>query len=317
MSFSSDTKAELIRLPLQRPCCVLTELSALTQTTGSLNLLGAGRFRLTWQVEQAALARRIFRMLKDSLGLSPSLHFVEHSRLGGRRTCVLTVEGEDARRLLVALRMMDPQEGFLRRMTPRPQVTRQCCRRAYLRGAFLGAGSVTNPARGYHLEITTREEGLRDLVERQLAHAGIPARHRERRGVEVVYLKDGQAIADALALMEASGAMLQLENQRITRQMRGAANRALNCDEHNSERQLTAAEAQLTAIRRLNLSALTPALRGMAELRLAHPELSLEQLGALHRPPLQKSAAASRMRRLMQAAAELETENTEQETEST
>lgn len=135
--------------------------------------------------------------------------------------------------------------------------------------------------------------------------------------MEVVYLKDGQAIADALALMEASGAMLQLENQRITRQMRGAANRALNCDEHNSERQLTAAEAQLTAIRRLNLSALTPALRGMAELRLAHPELSLEQLGALHRPPLQKSAAASRMRRLMQAAAELEIENTEQETEST
>ena len=106
MSFSSDAKAELIRLPLERDCCVLAELSALTQTTGSLGFQGGGRFSVSWQVENAALARRIFRMLKERLGLSPSLHFVQHARLGGRRTCVLTVEGDDAPKLLTALRMM-------------------------------------------------------------------------------------------------------------------------------------------------------------------------------------------------------------------
>ena len=85
MSFSSEAKEEMIRLPLERDCCILSELSAITQTSGSLGFLGGGRFSVTYQVENAALARRIFRMLKEGLALSPKLHVVEHSRLGGRR----------------------------------------------------------------------------------------------------------------------------------------------------------------------------------------------------------------------------------------
>lgn len=312
MSFSSETKEELIRLPLERECCVLAELSALTQTLGSLSLAGGGRLRISWQTENAALARRIYRMLKDRMGLNPHLHFVEHSRLGGRKTCVLTLGEEETPRLLVALRMMEPDEQgvpVLRRTLPRPVITRQCCRRAYVRGAFLGAGSITNPDKAYHLEITARDEGLRDLVEKQLERGGLPARDTLRRGVPVVYLKGAQQIADALALMEAPQAVMRLENIRITRQMRGEANRGRNCDEHNSERQLDAARDQEEAIRLLAIHAglytLPPALRQIAEARLEHPELSLEDLGQSLDPPLTKSGTASRLRRLMAEARRL------------
>ena len=309
MSFSADAKAELIRLPMERECCAVTELSALTQTTGSLTFHGGGRISVIWQVENAALARRIFRMLKDGLGFAPTLQFVQHARLGGRRTCVLTVGETEAPRLLTLLRMMEPGEDgqpVLRRTLPRPQVTRACCRRAYLRGAFLGAGSVIGPDRGYHLEIVCRDEGLREMAKRQFEHAGIRVLCRTRRGIQVLYLKEAQAVADALALMGASQAVMKFENMRITRQMRGEANRASNCDEHNTERQLTASQEQVDAIKLLaihqGLFTLPPALREMAELRLSHPEASLEELGQLREPPLSKSGVSGRMRRLMQAA---------------
>lgn len=313
MSFSSDVKSELIRLPIERDCCALAELSALTQTTGSLGFEGGGRVNVSWQVENVALARRILRICKERFDLNPTLNFLEHSRLGGRRTCVLKLDAQEAPRLLTALRMMEPDETgkpVLRRALPKPQITRQCCQRAYLRGAFLGAGSITSPDKGYHFEITARDEGLRELVERQLERSGLPARHQERRGVSVVYLKGAQQIADTLALMGASSAVMKLENIRITRQMRGAANRASNCDEHNSERQLSAAAEQARAARLLaihrGLYTLPPALREMAQLRLDNPELSIEELGQKCDPPLTKSGVAGRMRRLVREAQELE-----------
>ncbi|MBR4710590.1 MAG: DNA-binding protein WhiA [Clostridia bacterium] len=317
MSFSSDAKAELVRLPLERDCCIITELAALTQTSGSLSMRGGGRFGISWQVENAALARRIFRMLKDPFGLTPQLVFVEHARLGGRRSCVLSIEGEDAVWLLTALGMMEPDESgkpVLRRTLPHPQVSKACCRRAYIRGAFLGAGAITSPDKGYHLEIVARDESFCELLERQMERSGLPARHEIRRGIPVVYLKGAQEIADTLALMEAPGAMMKLENIRITRQMRGQANRVANCDEHNSERQLTAAQEQVRAIELLaihrGLYTLPPALREIASLRLEHPDAGLEELGALLDPPVGKSGVNGRMRRLMAAARELRDELT-------
>ena len=315
MSFSSDAKAELIRLPLERDCCTITELAALTQTSGSLSMRGGGSFGISWQVENAALARRIFRMLKEPFGLTPQLVFVEHARLGGRCSCVLSIEGEDAVWLLTALRMMEPDETgrpVLRRTLPHPQIGKACCRRAYIRGAFLGAGAITSPEKGYHLEIVARDEGFCELLGKQMERSGLPVHRVVRRGLPVVYLKGAQEISDALALMEAPGAMMKLENIRITRQMRGQANRVANCDEHNSERQLAAAQAQVEAIELLaihrGLYTLPPGLREIAELRLEHPDAALEELGALRDPPISKSGVNGRMRRLLAAAREVREE---------
>ena len=148
MSFASNVKEELLRLPLGKNCCMLSELSALTQTSGSLSLRGGGHVRVTWRVESAALARRIFLLIRSRLGLTPTLHFVQHSRLGGQRTCVLTLEDQDAEKLLLALHMMEQDETgsiSLKRTAPRHSMTRQCCRRAFLRAAFLGSGTMSSP----------------------------------------------------------------------------------------------------------------------------------------------------------------------------
>ena len=319
MSFSSTAKEELIRLPLGKSCCILSELSALTQTSGSLAFRGAGRIQVTYRVENAALARRIFLLLRTQLNIVAKLHCVQHARLGGRRSCVLTLGDKDSQRLLIALHMMEQDEDggiTLRRTTPRHPMTRQCCRRAFLRGAFLGAGSITSPDKSYHFEIVAGEEHLRKTLCRLLEKADLPVHTFQRKGQTVVYLKSAQQIADVLALMGASASVLELENIRITRQMRAGANRASNCDEHNSEKMLNAADRQIEAIKLISIQrglfTLPPGLREMARLRLEHPSLSLTELGQLMEPPVGKSGVNHRMRRIMDVAKEIEQQLTEQ-----
>ena len=321
MSFSSQAKDELIRLPMDRQCCLMAELGALTQTSGSLSFLGGGRFSVTYQTENTALARRIFRMLKTGLGLSPTLQVVEHARLGGRRTCVLTVDGEDAPRLLDALGMMRTgADGIqsLRRMVPYFSMSRSCCRRSYLRGAFLGAGSMVNPEKSWLMEWVA-DENLAQGLEKVLERGNIRAGRYERRGNSVVTLRSAQDISDALAMMGAGNAVMELENIRIKKQMRADANRASNCDEHNSERMLNASEQQVEAIKLISIQrglyTLPPALQEMARLRLEHPEMSLEELGQSLEKPVGKSGVNHRMRRILQAAEEIREELSQKESQ--
>jgi len=315
MSFSSNVKDELNRQPLGKPCCMLSELSALTRTSGSLSMHGFGRILVSYRVESAALARRIFLLLRASQGVTPRLHFVQHARLGGRRTCVLTLGDADSQKLLLALHMVEEDEDgrvSFKRTSPRHPMTRQCCRRAFLRAAFLGAGSMTSPDKAYHFEWVAANESLHKELQRLLEKADLPVHSFERKGVPVVYLKGAQQIADVLALMGASSSLLELENIRISKQMRGAANRAINCDEHNSERMVQAAAEQFEACKRisieLGLSSLPKGLQEAARLRLDYAELSLTELGQLMNPPVGKSGVNHRMRRLMEIARQLEAE---------
>ena len=312
MSFSIGAKEELCHQPLDRACCMLAEISALTQTSASLGFQGAGRFSVTYRVENTTLARRIFTMLKKSLDVSPQLQFVQHTRLGGRTACVLTLEGGDAQKLLIAMSMMERHDDgsvTLKRTEPRVPLTRQCCRRAYLRGAFLGAGSITSPEKGYHFEIIAGDDAMCQSVLRQMERCGLPAGHITRRGKQVVYLKGSQHISDALALMGAPTSMMELENIRITRQMRGNINRASGCDDRNYERAAAASDAQVKAITMISiqrgLASLPPALRELAHLRLENPSVSLTELGQMMDPPLTKSGVSNRMKRLMATADEI------------
>lgn len=314
MSFSSTVKDEMIRLPLGKSCCVLSELSALTQTSGSLALRGLGRVQVTYRVENAALARRIFLLLR-TLDITAKLHFVQHARLGGRRTCVLTLGDQDSQTLLIALHMMEQDEDggiSLRRTVPRHPMTRQCCRRAFLRGAFLGCGSMNDPERSYHFEWVAEDQSLRQTLAKLLDKCGLPLHEHIRKGQNVIYLKGAQQIADMLALMGASHAVLDMENIRIKKQMRGEANRAANCDEHNSERMLNAADQQIEAIKLISIQqglfTLPPGLQEMARLRLEHTSASLTELGQMMNPPVGKSGVNHRMRRLMEVAREIRAE---------
>jgi len=232
---------------------------------------------------------------------------------------VLTLSEEDTRTLLSALHMLEEDEDgmpHLRHIVPRHPMTRQCCRKAFLRGAFLGAGSMSNPEKGYHLEWKADDDHLRQVMERLLEKCGMPCHVYERRGKPVIYFKGAEEISDMLALMGAASSVLKMENIRINRQMRGVAARAANCDEHNSEKMLDAARRQAEDVRYLSmrqgLFTLPPALRELARKRIENPELSLKELGEAMDPPLSKSAVNHRMRRLTELAEELKSAEAEE-----
>lgn len=307
MSFSSNVKDELCRLPLGKSCCMLSELTALYRTSGSLSFHGLGRVQVQYRTENAALARRIFRLLRARLGITPRLHYVQHARLGGQRTCVLTVGDADSQKLMLALHMTEQdEEGNIRyrRTAVRHPLTRQCCRKAYLRAAFLGSGTMSNPEKAYHFEITADDPSLVRELSRLMEKSGLPVNTYERKGSTVVYLKSAQQISDVMALMGASNSVFAMEDVRIRKQARGAANRAINCDEHNFQRMLDAADTQVEGIRRYviakGMRSLPPALQEIAQKRLDNADLSLVELGQQFEPPLSKSAVNHRMRRLME-----------------
>lgn len=318
-SFSARVKDELVRLPLGKSCCLLSELSALTETSGHLTFRGGGKLGVTYRVDNAGVARRLFLLLKKQLNVTPTLHFTQTSQLGGKKTCVLTLNDEDTKTLLTALHMMETDEEgqtHLKRTVPRHPMTRQCCRRAFFRGAFLGAGTVSDPEKSYHFEWKADDDTLPSSLEKLLEKCDLPFHQYERKSQKIVYLKGAQQIADLLALMGATQSVLNMETVRVRKQIRASATRASNCDEHNGEKMLDAAQQQIEAIKTISLKqglfTLPPALQEIARLRMEHTELSLAELGTMLDPPVGKSGVNHRLRRLMEIAKNIEEQEEEE-----
>ena len=312
-SFAARVKEELVRQPVGKSCCQLSEIGAMTRTSGHLHFRSGGKMTVTYRIENTGTARRLFTILKTRLGVSPQLHYTQTTQLGGRRTWVLTLNEEDSRTLLTALHMIESdEEGHMvvKHTVPRHPLTRPCCRRAFLRAAFLGAGTMSNPEKSYHLEWKAEDDRLAETIQRLLEKSGMPRNTYERKGKTVIYLKQAEQISDMLALMGAGGSVLKMESIRVKRQTRLRATRAANCDEHNSDRMVDAALKQAAACRDISLKMglfnLPPALQAMARARMENPDLSLEELGAGMEPPISKSAVNHRLRRLMEIAQNLE-----------
>ena len=313
MSFSSDVKEELCRIPRERSCCVASELAALVHTSANVGWMtggkAGGRLFVNFSVESLPLGRTIYSLLKVKLHLQPAIHVVEHARFGGRKSCEVRVEGDEAKVLLMTVGAMeehDPDWKVLRRHMPRPQLSRTCCRRAYLRGVFLGCGSMGAPEKSYQMELAAVDPVIRENVQRVLESADTYARWYERREKQVIYLKEADTIVSVLAMIGAHRAVTDLEAVRIKRQVRSSATRAANCDMHNTEKSMKASAQQLSDIERLEkagvLSTLPEPLQEMARVRRAYPELSLDEIGIRCRPAVGKSGVNHRLRRLHEAA---------------
>ncbi|MBR3904949.1 MAG: DNA-binding protein WhiA [Clostridia bacterium] len=304
MSFSSTVKEELLRALPEKGCCMLSEISAYTQSIASLRLAGGGRVKVVYETENSALAKRIFLLLKKRLEITASLSFTRYARLGGRRGCILTVNEQDSRHLLVSLRMLREEEsGSVFKGVPRAAMTRRCCRAAFVRAAFLGAGSVQDPEHGYHLEFVTSQskaEILTGILEKSNLSWGMT----DRRGSKLVYIRKGDDVVSCLALMGAHQALMEMENVRILRASRNQANRATNCDQANLNKQLSAGARQAAAITayslRHSLGGLPKDLQEIGRLRMLNPDVSLEELGKMLSEPVGKSGANHKMRKLMQ-----------------
>jgi DNA-binding protein WhiA len=312
MSFSSDCKEELCRVPCDKAYCRLSELSALYMTLGTLSLLGQGRLSVQFAVESPAIARRIFVLMQKEAQIVAQLHYVTYARFGGRRKCVLTVGPKQAPTFLTMLGMMETEEDgapTLRSTVPRVKLSRDNARRAFLRGALLGCGTLSDPNHGYHLELTVREDALRLNIAKCLQSLNVPIKYSHRRGVTSLYCKQSDQIADILTATGAFTAVTKLESMRVRRQVLGSVNRAMNCDNANLRKQMDASQKQMALISRLvdsdRFATLPPALQQIAHARLQSPDTTLEELGQTFSPPLGKSGVNHRMRRLMQFSIEV------------
>lgn len=302
-TFSLRVKEELCRQASEL-CCERAELLGLVRAAG---VLEAGRegLKLTATTESPVVARRLFVLLKKNSQLR--LEISGHPRRIHNHTLytVRIPAQPGLKEFLHQLGFLQPLENASEAVVPRAE----CCRRAYLRGFFLGSGSISNPERGYHLELVTGSRRHAGHLIRILRGFSLRARRVERKGRNVVYLKEGDEIAAFLTLVGAVQSRLELENIRVVKGMRNQVNRLVNCETANLSKAVEAACRQVESIRflveRIGLEALPAPLREVARLRLEFPEATLRELGAQLKPPLGKSGVNHRLRRLEQMAQRL------------
>jgi len=302
MSLSDDVKRELARVAPTDDCDRLAELSGLFHSAGRLHLRGRGDVSLHLDVSESAVARRAFTLLRE-LGVDSEIR-TYHRRAFDRATRYqLHVEGgAEALRVLQEAGVIGPRNAPLER-PPRRVVRRACCRRAYLRGALLGGGSVSGP-RAPHLEIRATgaagAEFLADVARRDRLQLQVLDRGRHA----VAYAKGATAIADLLNAAGAGDAVLSFEERAVVGATRARANRLANADHANLVRTAQAAHRQARAVTRLaahgRLETLPPRLREAADLRLRHPTLSLRELAGKCRPPVTKAAFHQRLARIVE-----------------
>jgi len=306
MTFSAQTKRELCRIEPESVCCYLAELSGIICASGSIIFRGHGEKRLCIETENNALARRIFKLYKTVFDVVPELVTLHHARLGGRNSYRLNLANEDASFVLEGCGI-----DMSRRTVPKDITTRKCCRKSFMRGVFLACGSVTDPGKDAHLELVLNDEGFADALQKFIqTRFNLDIHKTVRRGMILLYYKEQEAITDTLSIMGAQKARFAMDELIIQKALRNRANRAVNCDSANVQRTISAAEKQTAAIERVltggRRGELTQELLEAAELRLANPELSLEDLGKLCDPPVGKSGIYHRLHRIEKMANEME-----------
>jgi hypothetical protein len=304
VSLSEDVRGELAAIEPRRTCCRLAELSALVRGAGSVHLRGSGRIALHLELSSSAAARRAFSLLR-AYGVDTEIRTYRQRAFGGATRFQLHV-GDDARALQALNEAGILGERLEPLSHPPARVTaRACCRAAYLRGAFLAAGSVSGP-RSPHVEIRTGDADGAHFLAGLAGRDGLALAVHERRGHALVYAKGSETIADVLAFAGAHEAALRFGERSVVSSTRGRANRLANADQANIRRTSRAAEAQLRAIERLRaegrLEHLGGDLRDLADLRVRHPTLSLRELAVRARPPLTKAAVQRRLAKLQRLA---------------
>jgi DNA-binding protein WhiA len=307
MSFTSEVKAELAALKGQSRCCVTSELGAFILGASVMTLSENRQLSLGFRTENAAVLRRALRLFNFTGTASARPRLLLRERMAGRRQYLLQISDADTHRLLREQGMLRPdEEGQERFAAPRRVMRRNCCHRAYLRGSFLACGYIADPRRRYHAEWVYQDHARAMRLKRVLGKSGLNAQVSVRRGSSLVTVRGGDQVAELLKLMGASLAVLSMENSRVEKSLRERANRAVNCDQANLGRQLSASAKQINAIEALSrshgLSALQPRLEALARLRLSQPDATLSELGSQMDPRLSKSGVQHQMRQLIEKA---------------
>lgn len=315
MSFSGEVKEELSRQFHKSRHCQLAEIAAILGFAGKLEAAEEGSV-LRVYTENLPLARKYFMLIKKTFGINVDIAVRQNVYLHKSRTFVMSLHRpKDISRVLQAVKWQNEQgmetkgSGIVHPI----MVQNSCCRRAFIRGAFLSAGSMSDPEKSYHFEIVCSTlEKAEQLTE--LIHSfDIDAKIVQRKKSQVVYVKEGSQIVDMLNIMEAHVALLNLENVRILKEMRNSVNRQVNCETANINKTVNAAVKQAEDIRyieaHMGLGRLPDNLQEIAKVRLQYPEVPLKELGTYLDPPVGKSGVNHRLRKICAIAEDLRNRN--------
>lgn len=312
MSFSSNVKDELSRQMPGARHCQIAETAAILSLCGRVKISASDHFWIEIHTENVAVARKYFTLLKKTFNIRTDVSIRSGVNPGRSRTYIVAVrEHEEALKVLQAVKLINSQGEIGENLSLIRNVVLQnaCCRRAFIRGAFLAAGSISAPEKFYHFEIVCPTEPKAEQLKNIIATFDIEAKIVPRKKYYVVYIKEGSQIVDILNVMEAPVSLMELENIRIVKEMRGSVNRQVNCETANINKTVSAAVKQIEDIRFIQsvagLSGLPESLQEMARIRLERPDATLKELGEALEPPVGKSGVNHRLRKLSLVAEEL------------
>lgn len=300
MSFSNDVKNELSRIETNDADADKAELLGLLRMSGAIIIRGMN-VGIHFSTENAALARRVLHMLKNNYQVQTEVVITRSRRL--KKNNRYQVHVLPAPKVSVA--MNELQLLSVESDLKNPLLASHNCKRTFLRGAFLGGGSISRPASDYHLEMVTGNENFAQTIIKVMQSFSLRAKLTDRKNEYIVYLKDGESIISFLSVIGAHNAMMELENVRIVKEMRNNVNRAVNCETANLNKVVKAAVRQVSCIKYIDehggLAQLAPNLQEIARLRLTHPDVSLNDL-VEYAGGLGKSGINHRLKKLQEIA---------------
>lgn len=334
MSFSKEVKEELSKQVSNARHCRLAELTAILSCEGRLIYTEASYY-LKLQTEKLVVARKYFTLIRKTFNINIDISVKTNSTAKDNRIYTLILRDTKAVNLILQATKLARATDVARESlfleeqlcTERKQAVAKkteaielgiadsvitqnaCCKRAFIRGAFLSSGSMSDPKKAYHFEIVLSNLPKAEWIQGIIQTFSVDAKIVQRKKNYIVYIKEGSQIVDLLNIMEAHVALMDLENVRILKEMRNSINRQVNCEAANINKTVTAASKQIDDIifirDNVGLGDLADGLEDIAVLRVEYPEASLKELGAMLLPPIGKSGVNHRLRKLSMIADQL------------
>lgn len=313
MSYAAGVKKELARVEPGKKCCELAEISGFLRVAGTIGLAGRGRFKIKITSENPVIIRHYNRLLQDYFAIDTSVEIGESNSIGNKPAYNITIDPENrSEQILRETGILLVKEGnnYISDGIYGGVIRNKCCKRAYLRGIFMGAGTMSDPKKAYHLEFVCHTRTLAgDLKKLLNSFRDLEAKETRRGQNYIVYMKKADYLSDVLGIMEASSHSLELSNTWVEKEVRSHINRMVNCDAANLDRQVDAAMKQKKAIEKIErekgLDWLPEKLKQAAILRKEHPEAHLKALGEMCNPPLKKSGINGRLKKIEELADKL------------
>ncbi|WP_035292321.1 DNA-binding protein WhiA [Clostridium sp. KNHs214] len=314
MSFSSKVKSEVCRYVEVSKEEAIAILSGVMKVSGTIALASNKQLSFKITTENPSIARLVFKLLKTHFGIHARIMVKKNNSLKKNNVYVIIINEEmGVKNLLRKVGVLKQQDSFsLEFGIPSNLVYDDKTKKAFIRGSFLGGGSISNPEKTYHLEFVTHDNNYAEELSGLINTYGLNSKVIQRKSSYVIYIKEGEQISDLLSIIGAHSSLFFLENIRIMKEMRNNVNRLVNCETANLSKTVNAAVRQVESIKliesEIGLKRLPKNLREIAELRLKYPDESLKELGEMLNPKVGKSGVNHRLRKIEKIAEELRKE---------